>query len=250
MPILNGFEATRAIRAVEAERHRQTRSNSISSASSSSTESSNGPSHRAKIIALTGLAAEDDKKRAFSAGVDGFLTKPVSLKTLAAVVRSECSSSGPHCSLCVDKACALARNVLTSSLFSCLQSMGSSLVLLFKSIPSIVTSFSPPALSPSFSLILSLVPCSLPLPPSIHTHLHALLHTRASDRLFFFAFIPYLIVFYSTILSWLSLGFASLHLFPLTKLAFIFFHRVCLSSLSVPELSERVPCQFALCVVE
>ena len=34
------------------------------------------------IFALTGLASEEDKNIAYKSGVDGFLTKPVSLKTL------------------------------------------------------------------------------------------------------------------------------------------------------------------------
>ncbi|KAF0558228.1 two-component system sensor protein [Gigaspora margarita] len=43
--------------------------------------------NRSLIFALTGLAREEDKDMAFGSGVDGFLTKPVSLKTLDKVLK-------------------------------------------------------------------------------------------------------------------------------------------------------------------
>ncbi|KAG0374969.1 His Kinase A domain containing protein [Mortierella sp. AD032] len=42
----------------------------------------------AMIFALTGLASDEDKRLAFECGVDGYLTKPVSLKGLAALLAS------------------------------------------------------------------------------------------------------------------------------------------------------------------
>ncbi|CAB4395335.1 unnamed protein product [Rhizophagus irregularis] len=42
---------------------------------------------RSLIFALTGLASEEDKDIAFESGVDGFLTKPVSLKMLEKVLK-------------------------------------------------------------------------------------------------------------------------------------------------------------------
>ncbi|KAF9910322.1 His Kinase A domain containing protein [Linnemannia zychae] len=42
----------------------------------------------AMIFALTGLAGDEDKRLAFECGVDGYLTKPVSLKGLAALLVS------------------------------------------------------------------------------------------------------------------------------------------------------------------
>jgi CheY-like chemotaxis protein len=42
---------------------------------------------RSLIFALTGLASEEDKDLAFESGVDGFLTKPVSLKMLEKVLK-------------------------------------------------------------------------------------------------------------------------------------------------------------------
>ncbi|CAG8512327.1 1095_t:CDS:10 [Ambispora leptoticha] len=43
--------------------------------------------NRALIFALTGLASEEDKDLAFESGVDGFLTKPISLKVLDRVLK-------------------------------------------------------------------------------------------------------------------------------------------------------------------
>ncbi|KAL1859108.1 hypothetical protein Plec18170_002223 [Paecilomyces lecythidis] len=62
MPVMNGFEATRAIRALEKERD------------------GCGP---ATIIALTGLTSARDETEALSSGVDLFLTKPISFKEVS-----------------------------------------------------------------------------------------------------------------------------------------------------------------------
>ncbi|KAF6217895.1 hypothetical protein HO133_006307 [Letharia lupina] len=66
MPVLNGFEATRAIRDIEEAR-------------SHNRKDGHGPSP-ALIIALTGLASSRDQSEAFTSGVDLFMTKPVSFK--------------------------------------------------------------------------------------------------------------------------------------------------------------------------
>lgn len=60
MPVMDGFEATRRIRALEAER---------------------GLS-RCHVFALTGLASASAQQEAFASGIDLFLTKPVRLKEL------------------------------------------------------------------------------------------------------------------------------------------------------------------------
>ena len=64
MPVMNGFEATRAIRLIEENRR------------------TGGPDDPppALIIALTGLASSRDQSEAFTSGVDLFMTKPVSFK--------------------------------------------------------------------------------------------------------------------------------------------------------------------------
>lgn len=66
MPIMDGFEASRQIRKFEAEM---------------------GIDQRAIIIAVTALASDDAQKSAFGSGIDLFLTKPVKLKELGAVLQ-------------------------------------------------------------------------------------------------------------------------------------------------------------------
>lgn len=58
MPVMNGIEATQRIRAIEKERGRP----------------------RSLIIALTGLNSAQDQAACSKAGVDLFMTKPVSFK--------------------------------------------------------------------------------------------------------------------------------------------------------------------------
>ena len=66
MPVMNGFEATRAIRDIEdARKHNY---------------GGGKPSSSAFIIALTGLASSRDQAEAFTSGVDLFMTKPISFK--------------------------------------------------------------------------------------------------------------------------------------------------------------------------
>ncbi|KAJ5111071.1 hypothetical protein N7532_001606 [Penicillium argentinense] len=62
MPVMNGFEATRAIRAMEKE---------------------NDDRRPAIIIALTGLSSSRDESEALASGVDMFLTKPVSFREVS-----------------------------------------------------------------------------------------------------------------------------------------------------------------------
>jgi CheY-like chemotaxis protein len=69
MPIMDGFEATRQIRKMEAGYER-------------------APTARESvIIALTGLASQEDEDEAFKAGVDVFLTKPVQFPKLSNLLR-------------------------------------------------------------------------------------------------------------------------------------------------------------------
>jgi CheY-like chemotaxis protein len=66
MPVMDGFEATRQIRAHE----------------------SRQGLGAVCIIALSGLASEDAHKEAFGSGMDLFLTKPVKLKSLGSLLES------------------------------------------------------------------------------------------------------------------------------------------------------------------
>jgi CheY-like chemotaxis protein len=66
MPVMNGFEATRAIREFET-------TNNLKPAI---------------IIALTGLANGRDQAEGFSAGCDIYMTKPVSFKELSKLLKN------------------------------------------------------------------------------------------------------------------------------------------------------------------
>lgn len=85
MPVMDGNMATKRIREAE-ERMIKT------------LEGKYCPS---TIFALTGLAGEEDKRLAFECGVDGYLTKPVSLKSLVNLLitcRPPPPSPSPSCS--------------------------------------------------------------------------------------------------------------------------------------------------------
>ena len=71
MPVMDGLEATQRIR--DLERERKARYGDI------------GPAP-ALVVALTGLASGRDKERAFAAGVDVFMTKPVKFKEIGRVL--------------------------------------------------------------------------------------------------------------------------------------------------------------------
>ena len=62
MPVMDGFEATRAIRTSEV------------------------PGTRIPIVALTATAMEVDRDRCLAAGMDDFISKPISVKALRAIL--------------------------------------------------------------------------------------------------------------------------------------------------------------------
>ena len=67
MPEMNGLEATQAIR----ERERDY-------------------GGHVKIIAMTAAASEDDRERCFTAGVDAYMSKPISIRTLLQLIGEQC----------------------------------------------------------------------------------------------------------------------------------------------------------------
>ncbi|KAJ5110204.1 hypothetical protein N7532_002849 [Penicillium argentinense] len=73
MPVMDGFEATRNIRAIERER--------------------NGKTKPAIIIALTGLSSSHNELDALESGMDFFLTKPVAFKHVTKIL-NEWSETG------------------------------------------------------------------------------------------------------------------------------------------------------------
>ncbi|TKA82212.1 hypothetical protein B0A55_07515 [Friedmanniomyces simplex] len=73
MPVMDGFEASRKIRELERTRH----------SSSNQHSTSRKP---ALLIALTGLATANDRDKALRSGVDVFVTKPVRLEELGALL--------------------------------------------------------------------------------------------------------------------------------------------------------------------
>ncbi|GLB40521.1 putative protein with domain present in phytochromes and cGMP-specific phosphodiesterases [Lyophyllum shimeji] len=69
MPVLDGVAATAEIRLIESKR-------------AAAGDPAYDPAHPSRILALTGMSSLEDKRRAFEAGVDGYLVKPVAFKTL------------------------------------------------------------------------------------------------------------------------------------------------------------------------
>lgn len=66
MPVMDGFAATENIRAMEEKKGWK----------------------NCLIVALTGVASEEARNRAFAAGVDTFISKPASIQTLRTIVEN------------------------------------------------------------------------------------------------------------------------------------------------------------------
>lgn len=82
MPVMNGFEATRKIREIEAEWRGRFEDPMSTPASS-------------LIIALTGLASGRDQSEAFTSGFDLYLVKPISFREVGRLLDNWENSEGP-----------------------------------------------------------------------------------------------------------------------------------------------------------
>ncbi|KAK5713562.1 hypothetical protein LTR15_011262 [Elasticomyces elasticus] len=72
MPTVSGFEATAAIRDLEKQ--------------ANYARDAEGQSIHASIVALTGLVSAKDRRAAFDAGVDEYVTKPANVKNIAEII--------------------------------------------------------------------------------------------------------------------------------------------------------------------
>ncbi|KAF9546911.1 His Kinase A domain containing protein [Mortierella hygrophila] len=91
MPVMDGNMATKKIREFEQGLVRQGQLNANGASTLRTGQPSTdqeGAYRRTTIFALTGLAADEDKRLAFECGVDGYLTKPVSLKILGELLET------------------------------------------------------------------------------------------------------------------------------------------------------------------
>jgi len=88
MPICDGIEATKEIRKIENGEESHLISETPKSSDQFLTNTDRKRRKKAIIIAMTGLASEEDSEAAEAAGCNEFLTKPVSIKTLNS--RMEC----------------------------------------------------------------------------------------------------------------------------------------------------------------
>jgi CheY-like chemotaxis protein len=79
MPVMNGFEATRNIRRIERER--------------ACAQASSDWSNNTYVVAVTGLASQQDEEEALAAGVDRFVTKPVQFGELTQLLKERIGRS-------------------------------------------------------------------------------------------------------------------------------------------------------------
>jgi len=71
MPVMDGYDATRAIRAKELQ-----------------------SGHHTPIIAFTAHAMKGDRERCLASGMDDYLSKPVSVQQVRSILKRFCAADG------------------------------------------------------------------------------------------------------------------------------------------------------------
>lgn len=87
MPEMDGFEATRVIREREAAEIVSSSGFRVSGSKPETRNQKPVTSHRVPIVALTANAMQGDREQCLAAGMDDYLSKPISVEALAAVLQ-------------------------------------------------------------------------------------------------------------------------------------------------------------------
>ncbi|KAH7342474.1 histidine kinase-group I protein [Rhexocercosporidium sp. MPI-PUGE-AT-0058] len=96
MPVLDGFGATRQIRAIEEKRKREPMANFPEGSQKGNTggEDVDDTPHAALIIAFTGRSSIEDQTEAVRVGIDLFMTKPVAFKEVGKIIDNWVANRG------------------------------------------------------------------------------------------------------------------------------------------------------------
>jgi CheY-like chemotaxis protein len=88
MPVMDGLEATREIRRIEAERERAGGEGALGNAKNVTDATQRGKTHHITIVAMTANAMQEDQEQTRAAGMDGHVSKPIDMDELKTTLRS------------------------------------------------------------------------------------------------------------------------------------------------------------------